>query len=84
MADTDVVAACQASEAAWHAFGEASGPHGSEALADEAHAKLWDAIDAVCDTPATTMAGLRAKARLSRLIPDDVDVIASLLDDLTQ
>jgi hypothetical protein len=46
--------------------------------------KLDDAVDAVCETPARTMRGLIAKARIGEIDPEVVGqcVAQSIIDDL--
>jgi hypothetical protein len=70
--------------AAWHKFGRAierDGVHVSEATED-AGAAFEDALDALCVTPARSLADLVVKARVCRLTDDDRYVLKSIVDDL--
>jgi hypothetical protein len=66
------------------AFKRACGYDEARAAGDEANDKLDDAIDAACETPARTMRGLIAKARIGEIDPEVVGqyVAQSIIDDL--
>jgi hypothetical protein len=54
----------------------------ADALQDRAHDELNYAIEKLANTRATTIEGLRCKARLAKMMDENDHVIASLLDDL--
>ena len=57
----------------------------AEALQDRAGDKLSDAIEKLINTRATTIEGLRCKARLVKMMDSqDHEIMLSLVDDLTE
>ena len=73
---------------AWRARYETEHENGrtsAEALQDRAGDKLSDAIEKLINTRATTIEGLRCKARLVKMMDSqDHEIMLSLVDDLTE